>query len=324
FVFTDPVRFLCAERAPELVLAWARHSMARPLQAVLEEARVDAVVAHGLFPWSGLLGHVAGKNGIPVGVIEHSAADIFRLRTDNRLRRVYSKRAKELDVLMAVGPGMVECLRDELGLPRARLIVNGVDTRFNTPTSARPESWRGRFVVLCAANYYRRKGIEELLTAFRHLAARHPRAMLCVVSSLPADVVDDVGDLVDSGHVVVERPMDPVTLRGLMAAADVFAMPSWDEAFGLVYSESLSVGTPVIFSSDSGFYQYLMAAGVSVGQVGWCVEPRNTSRLVEALLAAHDQLSNGGESVSTVGPQLVSQHFSWTANAQALLDALLD
>ena len=37
-----------------------------------------------------------------------------------------------------------------------------------------------------------------------------------------------------------------------MARADVFALPSWDEAFGLVYTEAMSQGTPVVACSGRG------------------------------------------------------------------------
>ena len=37
-----------------------------------------------------------------------------------------------------------------------------------------------------------------------------------------------------------------------MARADVFALPSWDEAFGLVYTEAMAQGTPVIAGGGEG------------------------------------------------------------------------
>ena len=37
-----------------------------------------------------------------------------------------------------------------------------------------------------------------------------------------------------------------------MARADVFALPSWDEAFGLVYTEAMTQGTPVIACRGEG------------------------------------------------------------------------
>ena len=32
----------------------------------------------------------------------------------------------------------------------------------------------------------------------------------------------------------------------MMARAQLFALPSWDEAFGLVYTEAMAQGTPVL------------------------------------------------------------------------------
>jgi glycosyltransferase involved in cell wall biosynthesis len=38
----------------------------------------------------------------------------------------------------------------------------------------------------------------------------------------------------------------------LMARADLFALPSWDEAFGLVYTEAMAQGTPVVAGKGEG------------------------------------------------------------------------
>ncbi len=37
-----------------------------------------------------------------------------------------------------------------------------------------------------------------------------------------------------------------------MARAQLFALPSWDEAFGLVYTEAMAQGTPVVAGRGEG------------------------------------------------------------------------
>ena len=58
---------------------------------------------------------------------------------------------------------------------------------------------------------------------------------------------DGVADAVHFlGRVPHERVLN------LMARADLFALPSWDEAFGLVYTEAMAQGTPVIAGRGEG------------------------------------------------------------------------
>ncbi len=47
-----------------------------------------------------------------------------------------------------------------------------------------------------------------------------------------------------------------------MARAQLVALPSWDEAFGLVYTEAMAQGTPVVASKGEGPEDFI-ADGVS-------------------------------------------------------------
>ena len=65
----------------------------------------------------------------------------------------------------------------------------------------------------------------------------------------------------------------------LMAAFDVFAMPSWDEPFGMVFLEAMAMETPVV-AWDSGGAPEVIANG----ETGFVVERGNVDALAETLL----------------------------------------
>ena len=64
----------------------------------------------------------------------------------------------------------------------------------------------------------------------------------------------------DAVHFLDRAPHERVL--ALVARADVFALPSWDEAFGLVYTEAMAQGTPVIAGRGEGPEDFI-ADGVS-------------------------------------------------------------
>jgi glycosyltransferase involved in cell wall biosynthesis len=64
----------------------------------------------------------------------------------------------------------------------------------------------------------------------------------------------------------------------LLAAADMFALPSLHEAFGLVYLEAMHCGLPVIAARPGGQEDYL-----EEGRTGFLVPPEDLDGLVGAL-----------------------------------------
>ena len=73
----------------------------------------------------------------------------------------------------------------------------------------------------------------------------------------------------------------------LLAASDIFALPSLHEAFGLVYLEAMHCGLPVIAARPGGHEDYL-----SDGRTGFLVPQEDGDALLQALerLASNPQL----------------------------------
>jgi glycosyltransferase involved in cell wall biosynthesis len=101
------------------------------------------------------------------------------------------------------------------------------------------------------------KGVAELLTAFAGVRHRVPDAHLVIaghdVSSDGAYLTELQQLAVDLGvagevHFVGRRD----DVQNLMAAADVFALPSPHEPFGLVYLEAMSMQLPVVGPNHGG------------------------------------------------------------------------
>jgi glycosyltransferase involved in cell wall biosynthesis len=70
----------------------------------------------------------------------------------------------------------------------------------------------------------------------------------------------------------------------LMASFDLYAMPSWEEPFGMVYLEAMAMKKPVVAWSSGG-----PADIVVDGHTGFLTEPGNTGALADALLTLlHD------------------------------------
>lgn len=104
-----------------------------------------------------------------------------------------------------------------------------------------------------------------------------------------------------------------------MARADLFALPSWSESFGLVFMEALGAGTPVLMTSDCGAAKHL-----THGEHGWIVPPRDPAAIAIALEAAHRTPTDKRRAMGEAGRRLVHAKFSWTRNAETVLRCIGD
>ena len=99
----------------------------------------------------------------------------------------------------------------------------------------------------------REKGIYELFEAFNRLAGENGNAYLLLVGTAEDDCLEHLSDY----HNIKEGENYCVygyttTPAHLLSAADVYALPSYREGFGLAALEAQAVGLPVICSDNYG------------------------------------------------------------------------
>jgi glycosyltransferase involved in cell wall biosynthesis len=153
------------------------------------------------------------------------------------------------------------------GTPRERVhtILNGIDIAPWDPTlDGRPI--RHEFgipidapLLLSVSRLFRQKGQRELLRALAHVRRELPHVWLLIVG---ADALEVHGgsftlELRNLAHEL--GVADRVVFAGersdiprIMAACDVFTLPSLEEPFGLVFLEAMAMQKPVVALGDGG------------------------------------------------------------------------
>jgi phosphatidylinositol alpha-1,6-mannosyltransferase len=140
----------------------------------------------------------------------------------------------------------------------------------------------GRFVLTvgrwAATEQY--KGADDLIRAVAQLREVAPDLQLVAVGGgddLPRlkKLATELG-VVDRVHFLENLPREK--LAACFARADIFALPSSGEGFGLVFLEAMAFGCPVVGAGCGGVTD-LVADGVN----GLLVPPRDPKRLAEAL-----------------------------------------
>ncbi|CAA9398599.1 MAG: hypothetical protein AVDCRST_MAG22-1266 [uncultured Rubrobacteraceae bacterium] len=217
------------------------------LSGVLEPARFDVVVVDALARivvaphldgWRSLRPVVALVHELP-GVADPSAAG-RELPFETHLFLS--------DRLVAVSRHGRKVLLDR-GVPAGRVAVvppgfDGLERRTGGPRGGEISR------VLCVAQWIPRKGVLELVRAWR--AGDRFGAGLDLVGETDADAsyAARVREAVAGDpSITAHGPVTDATLAGLYASADLFALPSRYEGYGIVFAEALSFGLPVLACS---------------------------------------------------------------------------
>lgn len=192
---------------------------------------------------------------------------------DNPRLAAWQTRAwRDADRVLCVSEVWTREMRDTYGV-EAATVPNGVDLkRYSTQRTPHDERLRQRLgldgnepVVLAVGGIEARKNTLGLLDAFAALVEHYPQAHLVIAggaSLLDHDVyaqgfMDRVNEYRLSQAVTVTGPLDDADMPALFRCADVLAMVSLREGFGLVVLEALACGTPAVASNIAPFTEYL-------------------------------------------------------------------
>lgn len=137
------------------------------------------------------------------------------------------------------------------------------------------DAFLGRFpglddkrIVLFLSRIHEKKGCDMLLTAFSTIAGSDPRWHLVMAGPC----ADDLGrnlraqaqSLGISDRITWPGMVTGDQKWGALQAAEVFALPSHQENFGIAVAEALACGTPVLISDRVNIWREIVADGAGL------------------------------------------------------------
>jgi glycosyltransferase involved in cell wall biosynthesis len=258
------------------------------LVAILHAERPDLVHAH--MPISGFLARLAARvAGVPA-VAYTCHGFLFNHAASSRLGRAVSFvmewiAARVTDVFLTVSEAEAEDARRLRITPRAVAVRNGrnpdvfrLDPLARARIRAELRVPRDRVVVIAVSRLVWHKGYPELAAAM-HMV---PEAELWVVGErLDSDRGPDMAELLRSAGLGFRLRMlgYRADVPALLAAADIFALPSRFEGLPMSVIEAMLTGLPVVASNVRG-----PAEQVVDGVTGLSVPPGDAVTLGGALV----------------------------------------
>ena len=162
------------------------------------------------------------------------------------------------------------------------------------------------------------KGIQYMIRAMPAVLASHPNTYYLIVGSGPHHeaLVEEAGKARVSERVIFAGMRKDVPR--LLAASDIFVLPTLTEALPTVLAEAMAARLPLIASRVGGVPEM-----IAEGQNGLLVAPGDPEGLSRACL----RLLKGAEeraSMSAEGWRIVNQRFSIERQAKQLQDLYLE
>lgn len=164
--------------------------------------------------------------------------------------------------------------------------------------------------LLFVGGLSQRKGIADLFAAVENLG---PRVQLTVVGRKASDNCPALDAALTRHRWIPSLPHAQVL--ALMQEHDVLVFPSLFEGFGLVITEAMSQGTPVITTDRTAGPDL-----IEHGHNGWLVEAGSTSALQQAI----EELLSNPEQIRVVGQAAMetARLRPWTVYGHELVQAI--
>jgi glycosyltransferase involved in cell wall biosynthesis len=203
---------------------------------------------------------------------------------------------------------------EEIGLPKERVVVEpyGVDLSAFSPADRmhRQGKRNGAFRCLYVGQISHRKGVALLLEAARRLRGR-PIEFVLVGPMVSPEVLRDPPDNLHYWGATVHGGVPQI-----MREADLFALPSLEDAYPLVTLEAMACGLPVIVSDHAGTSEL-----ITHGEDGLVIPAGDVTALVHAIerLLEDDCLHTA---MGAAGRRRVEGGHSWADYADRVLDLI--
>lgn len=269
-------------------LSWFMKSM---IYLMKNKKEIALTHAHYAFP-TGLLSLI-GKRlfKIPYIVTVHGGDIDKMVGKHPKIKQMTAKILENADRVIAVGERLKENIVADFQIPenQVEVLSMGVDT---SVFIKREQAEVHRFlklntdekIILFVGNFIREKGVLELVQAFGKIKQEFPNHALYLLGAQRNEGFNEELRAVIAENqltdIYLKQPVDQQTLAKWMAAADLLALPSYHEGFGLVALEAMATGTPVV-GSDVGGLSYLLQ-----GHAGILVKPQDVDSLATGLRQA--------------------------------------
>jgi glycosyltransferase involved in cell wall biosynthesis len=229
------------------------------------------------------------RAGVPTVVTVHDLAPLLfpdskPPEVERQFRTSIPRSVRSATRVICVSRATAAEVKRRWGIERLDVIGNGVDDRFTPGDPEAERRWAEASFgvkvpfVLHVGSLEPRKGVEVLIAAARAAPGRQ-----LMLAGKPGHRGEEIVAAARDAGAVWLPDVDDDALARLYRAADVVAVPSLYEGFGIVPLEAMASGTPVVVSTGAGALDEL------TGDAAIKVSERNGEAWADAIADASER-----------------------------------
>jgi len=250
----------------------------------------------------------------PHGMLGKAALQFSDLKKRVFWALLQAKAARQLACLHATAKQEYEDIR-AFGLKQpVAIIPNGIDIQpVRIPSG---NFGKSSPFVLSLGRIHPIKALDRLIQAWALVDADFPQWRLKIVGPSEIGHGDQLRQLareLNLASVDISGPVFGEEKTALLAGAELFALSTLHENFGMTVAESLAVGTPAISTKGAPW------AGLQTHECGWWVD-HGVEPLAAALRTAMSMSPEKRRAMGARGRAWMEREFGWESSARDMLE----
>lgn len=286
---------------------------------IRKEFDFDLIHAHVALPDGFAARKLAEDFEIPFAVTIHGEDFFKSIHLNEKAKEAIRLTMSDAAKVIMVSERLNKINKKELGVPESKISVihNGINDLFLEPRDSEkayfPES---KINILSVSYLVERKGIEYNLRALSRLKDEHPDFHYVIAGDGEErqSLEQLTKELGLENHVTFLGAVVLEVVKELMDQSDIFCLPSWNEAFGVVYIEAMASENAVIGCLGEGVEEI-----ITPHVDGLLVPSRNEEALAEAFQSLMNQPDLIHE-LACNAVEKVKEGFTWKKNALKIKD----
>lgn len=280
------------------------------LKKLITEQNPDLIYCNWIRPWAPVCAGISKELNVPF-VIDHHE-DI------PTLKKLFPDRASQfLHVFKSADKIIVHSKLNKIQLTDEKLTdreIKVIHLGQNFDVSITEKYFDGNKLRLICVSHLteKRKNIDVLIKAVSVLDKDLDFELTIIGDGVfKNEYMSLTNSLNLNNKIIFKGAMSHEEIGAELDESDIFILPSFPEAFGIVMTEALAKGVPVISCHGNGGAEELRSLGYPIV----LVSPENESEMAEAI----EDLSKDSSqmnAMSEIGKIIVSDNFTWDMNGR--------
>jgi len=291
----------------------------KTVSEIYKNFKFDIIHSHVALPdgYCGMI--IAQKYNKPLTVTIHGQDFYQTIFKNKKCKKNIEKVINFSNKTIVVSDKLKKISEEKLNINPQKLITipNGINIEdIHKRKNNLIKQYEGKKIVLSVSYLIKRKGIDYNLRAISKLKRKYPEIIYLIIGDGPErkNLENLAKKLTIEDRIQFLGLISNQKTMEYLSICDIFSLPSWNEAFGVVYLEAMANSKPAIACQGEGIDGIIRNK-----ETGILVEPKNVDSLVEAI----DYLLSNPEKAKKIGEtarKLILENYTWTNVVKKIIE----